>query len=34
MKHHKAFSYNYNEYLQDFNNKKSYEPFVKVWTGR
>jgi hypothetical protein len=34
MKHHRAFNYNYDQYLQDFNNKKAYEPFVKVWTGR
>jgi hypothetical protein len=33
-KHHKAFGYNYNEYLNDFKNKRAYEPFVKVWTGR
>jgi hypothetical protein len=34
MKHHRAFSYNYDNYIQDFNSKKAYEPFVKVWTGR
>lgn len=34
MNHHKAFHYNYNEYLEDFNSKKAREPFVKVWTGR
>jgi hypothetical protein len=34
MNHHRAFSYNYNQYLQDFNSKKAYGPFVKVWTGR
>jgi hypothetical protein len=33
-KHYKAFGYNYDNYLQDFNNKKACEPFVKVWTGR
>ena len=32
--HHRAFKYNYNNYLQDFNNKKARETFVKVWTGR
>ncbi len=34
MNHHRAFNYNYDEYLQDFKSKKAYEPFVKVWTGR
>ena len=34
IKHHKSFHYNYDEYIQDFNNKKVYAPFVKVWTGR
>lgn len=33
-RHHKAFKYNYNNYLQDLNKKKACEPFVKVWTGR
>lgn len=33
-KHHKSFNYTYDNYLQDFNNKKAREPFVKVWTGR
>jgi hypothetical protein len=32
--HHQAFKYKYNNYLQDFNNKKACRPFVKVWTGR
>ena len=32
--HHQAFKYTYNNYLQDFNNKKACRPFVKVWTGR
>jgi hypothetical protein len=34
MKHHRAFNYNYDHYLQDFKNKKVYGPFVKVWSGR
>ena len=33
-RHHRAFKYNYNNYLQDLNKKKACEPFVKVWTGR
>ena len=33
-KHHRAFKYNYDEYLQDFQNKTAHEKFVKVWTGR
>ena len=33
-KHHRAFGYTYDNYLQDFNNKKACEKFVKVWTGR
>jgi hypothetical protein len=33
-KHYKSFGYDYDSYLQDFNNKKACEPFVKVWTGR
>jgi hypothetical protein len=33
-KHHKAFKYNYQEYSDDFKNKRAYEPFVKVWSGR
>jgi len=32
--HYKNFSYNYNEYINDFNHKKFVEPVVKVWTGR
>lgn len=34
FKHHKAFKYHYDEYSNDFKNKKAYESFVKVWTGR
>jgi hypothetical protein len=34
MNHYKAFGYNYDEYIQDFNNKKICGSFVKVWTGR
>ena len=33
--HHKnAFSYNYDAYVADFNNKNAPHSFVKVWTGR
>jgi hypothetical protein len=32
--HHKAFAYNYGEYINDFNNKKLVGSVVKVWTGR
>lgn len=32
--HHMAFGYNYNQYLDDFKNRKMYGAFVKVWTGR
>jgi hypothetical protein len=32
--HHKSFQYNFNQYLQDFQNKKAHEKFVKVWSGR
>ena len=31
---HKSFAYNYNQYSEDFKNKKVIYPFVKVWTGR
>jgi hypothetical protein len=34
LKHHRAFVYNFNDYSNDFKNKRAYEPFVKVWTGR
>jgi hypothetical protein len=34
MKHPRAFSYNYNDYDNDFQHKKVIHPFVKVWTGR
>jgi len=33
-KHYKAFNYNYNQYSNDFKNKKAYAKFVKIWTGR
>lgn len=33
-RHHRAFKYDYNNYLQDLNKKKACGPFVKVWTGR
>jgi len=32
--HHQAFHYNYDQYIQDFNNKMVHGKFVKVWTGR
>ena len=31
---YRSFSYNYDEYLHDFNKKKVIYPFVKVWSGR
>jgi len=34
LKHYKGFSYNYDQYFEDFNNKKVPHSFVKVWTGR
>ena len=34
LNHHKSFHYNYDEYINDFNNKKACGSFVKVWTGR
>jgi len=34
LKHYKGFSYNYDQYIEDFNNKKVPHSFVKVWTGR
>jgi hypothetical protein len=34
MNHYKSFSYNYDEYISDFNNKKVCGSFVKVWSGR
>lgn len=32
--HHRALKYNYDEYFNDFKNKRTRESFVKVWTGR
>ena len=32
--HYRPFNYNYDQYFHDFQNKKAYEKFVKVWTGR
>jgi hypothetical protein len=32
--HHRAFSYNYDTYLDDLHKNKIYGVFVKVWTGR
>jgi hypothetical protein len=32
--HYKNFGYHYNEYINDFNQKRFVEPVVKVWTGR
>lgn len=34
MKQPRAFSYNYDDYNNDLNQKKVIHPFVKVWTGR
>jgi|LauGreDrversion4_2_1035121.scaffolds.fasta_scaffold08712_8 hypothetical protein len=34
MKQPRAFSYTYDDYCNDLNNKKLIKPFVKVWTGR
>lgn len=34
MHHYRSFNYNYNQYLHDFQNKKTPGKFVKVWTGR
>jgi hypothetical protein len=34
LKHHKGFSYNYDDYIEDFKNNKVPHKFVKVWTGR
>lgn len=34
FKHYKGFSYNYDQYIEHFNNKKVPHSFVKVWTGR
>jgi hypothetical protein len=34
MKHHKSFKYTYNDYINDFNNKKIYGILIKIWTGR
>ena len=32
--HYMSFNYNYDQYFQDFQNKRAHEKFVKVWTGR
>ena len=34
MKHHKAFTYNFDEYIHDLSNKQICHSFIKVWTGR
>jgi hypothetical protein len=34
MNHHRAFNYNYDDYIKDFNHKKIYGTITKVWTGR
>jgi hypothetical protein len=34
LKHHRSFKYNFNDYINDFNHKKIYGSFIKVWTGR
>lgn len=33
-KHHLSFSYNFDQYMNDFNNKIIHGTIVKVWTGR
>ena len=33
-KHHKAFFYTYDDYIDDYNKKQIKHGFVKVWTGR
>ena len=32
--HYRAFGYNYDDYINDFNEKKIYGSVVKIWTGR
>lgn len=32
--HHMSFRYNYSEYINDFQKRKVFHPFVKIWTGR
>lgn len=32
--HYKPFGYHYDEYINDFNNKKIYGSIIKIWTGR
>ena len=32
--HYKAFQYNYDNYINDFNNKQFYGVIIKVWSGR
>lgn len=34
LKKRRSFNYNYNDYMNDLNQKKIIHPFVKVWTGR
>lgn len=34
MKHYKAFTYTYDDYIKDFYAGTARGPFVKVWTGR
>ncbi len=31
---HQKWGYNYNQYIQDYNNKKINKSIIKVWTGR
>ena len=33
-RHHRSFGYNFNDYINDFNNNRVYGSFIKVWTGR
>ena len=30
----RAFSYNFDEYINDLNHKRVLKPFIKIWTGR
>ena len=34
VNHHRSFAYDYDEYMNDCDNKIVTEKFVKVWTGR
>ena len=34
LKKHRAFDYNYDQYINDISHKRIIHPFIKVWTGR